>query len=251
MHAEFKLNDDPALFLMPSRFSVELDVNKNFTLVRKFVIQLPVERVYNCLIECGNLFSSIGDDEKPSLSPDDRRQSEYRLILRPSSNEYNETAAIDSYSLDDAEQVQETFVDVAQQFDLEPMDKPKNFGFEELPESLDFALPEASDIAVSMGGLQFHPGGDSEVVETAVQEILFPQMRLELVEEAPSQAARLSPSLVYMDPQEAQDKLAVAMYPFLHVGYSTDYLEAARVAAAAGKPLMAVVLWGALDDASC
>ncbi len=46
-------------------------------------------------------------------------------------------------------------------------------------------------------------------------------------------------------------KLGTALYPFLDAGYSTDYYKAFREAAAVGKQLFAVVLWGALDDASC
>lgn len=50
---------------------------------------------------------------------------------------------------------------------------------------------------------------------------------------------------------EAQEALAVAMYPFLDVGYTTDYEKAFRVAKQSRKLVFGVVLWGALDDASC
>ena len=51
--------------------------------------------------------------------------------------------------------------------------------------------------------------------------------------------------------RRARDKLGVALYPFLDVGYERDYLKAFEAARHANKVLLAVVLWGALDDASC
>ena len=48
-----------------------------------------------------------------------------------------------------------------------------------------------------------------------------------------------------------EDKLGVSLMPFLDAGYRADYVSAFEEARGLGKPLVAVVLWGALDDASC
>jgi hypothetical protein len=234
---------------MPGRFSAHLHVDRNYTEIRHFELFLPNDRVFNCLIECGNLFSKIGDDATPASSPDNRRLSEYRLILRPEPKWTEEINAVstemNSYSVPDESddengELCETTVG-KELFDS---------GNESAGNENELVL-DSRDVAVSMGGLQFNPGeGEQEIIETAVQEIFFPQMRLELVD------ARLYPgstptSEVWITPVEAEDKLAVAMYPFLEVGYSTAYFEASHVAAAAGKALLTVVLWGSLDDASC
>ena len=222
---------------MPSRFTAELKVSRNLTEVRGFKMHLPNERVYNCLIECGNLFSVIGDNEIPAQSPDDRRLSEYRLILRPTLDIENEAT-----------------IDAALAFESEDdgLNNGENQSESEIRDASDNSELEnqiPADVSVSMGGLQLYPGAEGEAEETAVQEILFPQMVLELVN--PVRGEETSGSIVSIHPQEAQDKLAVAMYPFLEVGYAADYWEAAERAAAVSKPLLAVVLWGALDDASC
>uniref|UniRef100_A0A7S0MLY0 Uncharacterized protein n=1 Tax=Cryptomonas curvata TaxID=233186 RepID=A0A7S0MLY0_9CRYP len=249
VHAEFKMGDNPALFLMPGRFFAHLHVDKNYTQIRRFELYLPNDRVFNCLIECGNLFSKIGDDEAPSISPDNRRLSEYRLILRPEpkwteemniSSEMNSDSSILGKSDDEKGEVCETTVD-KEMFD----------SGDESAEDEKEIVTDSRDVAVSMGSMQFNPGeGEQEIIQTAVQEIFFPQMRLELVD-PPTYSGSSFRSDVWITPVEAEKKLAVAMYPFLEVGYSTAYFEASHLAAAAGKGLLTVVLWGALDDASC
>jgi hypothetical protein len=243
------MGDNPTLFLMPGRFSAHLHIDKNYTQIRSFELYLPNDRVFNCLIECGNLFSKIGNDEAPARSPDIRRLSEHRLILRPEPEwseemnivtEMNSDISILGKSDDENGEVCENSVD-KEIFD----------GGNESAEDEKEVVTDSRDVAVSMGSLQFNPGeGEQEIIETAVQEIFFPQMRLEL-EDSRAYTGSSSRSDVWITPVEAEKKLAVAMYPFLEVGYSTAYFEASHLAAAAGKGLLTVVLWGSLDDASC
>lgn len=225
---------------MPARFSSELKINKNFTKVLGFKMYLPSDRVYNCLVECGDLFSAIGDDDKPATSPDDRRLTEHRLVLKPTrsfeddvSRDPSQFAVHTSDNSEEDESLSHSIIHDQHKEDT-------------ISESGGHAPGE---ISVAMGSLRFHPGADGEAEDTAVQELLFPQMSVELVVSAQPEPA--SQYLISIHPQEAQDKLAMAMYPFLQVGYASDYWAAATMAAAVSKPLMAVVLWGSLDDASC
>jgi hypothetical protein len=234
------MGDNPALFLMPGRFSAHLYVDKKYSEIRSFELYLPNDRVFNCLIECGNLFSKIGDEDAPSSSPDSRRLSEYRLILRPEPKWTEEMSIVSSELNIDRGITGESATD------------KEVFGSgNESAEVNNAVVTDSRDVAVSMGSFLFNPGeGEQEIIETAVQEIFFPQMRLELVNprmySGPSTKAD-----VWITPVEAEKKLVVAMYPFLEVGYSTAYFEASHLAAAAGKALLTVVLWGSLDDASC
>ena len=130
-------------------------------------------------------------------------------------------------------------------------------------------------------GLQFFPGEDMDLLpevdgepgqereetaegeaafvatlQTAVQEVRYPLITLSLSGSGigPDDAGEKEgpiPSTLESSYAEARAKLAVALYPFLDAGYTQDYVQAFQEAAAARKPMVAVVLWGALDDASC
>ena len=128
-------------------------------------------------------------------------------------------------------------------------------------------------------GLQFFPGEDMDLLpevdgepgqereetaegeaafvatlQTAVQEVRYPLITLSLSRSGigPGDAGEKEiPSTLESSYAEARAKLAVALYPFLDAGYKRDYVQAFQEAAAARKPMVAVVLWGALDDASC
>ena len=128
-------------------------------------------------------------------------------------------------------------------------------------------------------GLQFFPGEDMDfsaevdgeqgqereetaegeaafvaTLQTAVQEVRYPLITLSLSRSGigPGDAGEKEiPSTLESSYAGARAKLAVALYPFLDAGYKRDYVQAFQEAAAARKPMVAVVLWGALDDASC
>jgi hypothetical protein len=100
---------------------------------------------------------------------------------------------------------------------------------------------------------------DDRYDETSVQELLFPAMSIKLSSaSSPSSSSSFSFSTqphVFPEPVvtalEARHALALSFYPFLDLGYASSYKEAWSSARIQAKPLMSVVLWGALDDASC
>lgn len=90
-----------------------------------------------------------------------------------------------------------------------------------------------------------------------MQELLFPAMSIRLTNPSSSSSFSSSSTPSHHLPQpmvtidEARRTLATSFYPFLSIGYATSYKEAWKSAWVQAKPLMSVVLWGALDDASC
>eukprot|EP00960_Hanusia_phi_P051663 760942-Hanusia_phi.AAC.1 len=105
--------------------------------------------------------------------------------------------------------------------------------------------------------VQFFPGVDTEespaadmTLDTAVQEVNFTEMRIQYR----SDRYDLQDAVEWttaLPVEDAHGKLAVALYPFLGAGYEQGYLRAFELAAEKRRPLMAVVLWGPLDDSSC
>ncbi len=72
---------------MPAHLSGNIIAARNLSKVAFFSLQLPTHRIYNALLECGHPFSELGDRLVPEdgvASPDERRWSVNRLVLRPS-----------------------------------------------------------------------------------------------------------------------------------------------------------------------
>ena len=110
--------------------------------------------------------------------------------------------------------------------------------------SLQTSVQEAHFPAISLSLQGLPPSGGGTVL---AREVLRESGR---GEDKAARAAEAPPALA-LSRAESQAKLAIALYPFLDVGYTQDYAAAYLAAGAAKKPLLAVVLWGALDDASC
>ena len=78
----------PPLYIMPSFLEGSLTASRQLDKVFDFSISLPVAgRSFNVLVECGESFASLGNALHPeggTVSPDGRRLSPYRLVVRPS-----------------------------------------------------------------------------------------------------------------------------------------------------------------------
>jgi len=113
-----------------------------------------------------------------------------------------------------------------------------------------------SDAMLATSGVD-ESSDDDRYDETSVQELLFPAMSITLLSASSSSSSSSfsTPPHVFPEPMvtagEARRALALSFYPFLDVGYASSYKEAWSSARIQAKPLMSVVLWGALDDASC
>lgn len=78
----------PPLYIMPSFVEGSLTASRKLDEVFDFSMSLPVAgRAFNVLVECGDSFASLGHAPHPrggTVSPDGRRLSPFRLVVRPS-----------------------------------------------------------------------------------------------------------------------------------------------------------------------
>ena len=328
IHAEFKVSSAPALFVMPGSFEATLRVSRDLGAVLGFDVQVPTDRTFNVLLECGDPFAALGDqvDEAPS-SPDARRLSEFKIpFMRREPREW----------VSETSQPDEPADGGDCEWDLPAETGPSDEGGEGAggsgcePQSASAEGAHGSDgsgteeSAASLGpkegsgeergaqvesegasakmGLQFFPGEDADFfdadadtaepgagsrefflsLQTATQEAHYPAITLTLYNDESraniplpmdamagggggegQQGKESGPPADWQTHVRVRaaahahshpilaSKLGTALYPFLDAGYTTDYHKAFREAAAVGKQLFAVVLWGALDDASC
>ena len=331
IHAEFKVSSSPALFVMPGCFEATLRVSRDLDAILGFDVQVPTERTFNVLLECGDPFAALGDrvDEAPS-SPDARRLSEFKIpFMRREPRDWESVAgqsdtqadgdcewgkAAESGAIDDGEEE-------AGGSGREPLREAaagaRSSRAEESAASQGVDMTEgrgeerrASAVEIQGAsakmGLQFFPGEDADFfdegadataaseagsrefflsLQTATQEVHYPAITLSLnlggspaydplskdvaggsrggqghAAEQQGKSEASADSRARMRAHTAThshahpilaSKLGMALYPFLDAGYTTDYYKAYGEATAVGKPLFAVVLWGALDDASC
>ncbi|EKX49443.1 hypothetical protein GUITHDRAFT_104972 [Guillardia theta CCMP2712] len=252
IQAEFLLQPSPPLFAMPSRLDGTLVMDSSGQKIFFFDLSLPTVRAYNLLLECGEPFAKLGNklDAAPS-SPDARRLTVNRLILRRD--------AIDKEGDREdgnCELLQDSNDHVA-----------ARLNGEELPDDVEPPLMRMDDrdqaeiaasndgtpggveggAAMAMADFQFFPGVNSEespaadmTLDTAVQELNFTEMRIQYRSELYDQqvAIEWTASLPVAD---AQDKLAVSLYPFLGAGYDQDYMQAFERAGSSRRPLLAVL----------
>jgi len=302
IHAEFQLSESPALFFMPGQLRARMRTSPDLTRVLSFRLWLPDDRVYNALLECGMPFASLGDREGEAESPDDRRWSSERLILRASRgdegrdeahNEGHEEGRAEGHDAGHDEGHEETLQHSADPSGVDREDDPslEEGGQESChpPVSEDESSAargtgetravreegESEDVSVVMGQILVHPGQglgtegenaqedaeEDESLDTAVQEIKIVTLDIKLVPDGggtmqgtvlPLPSAGVGEFEVELEGTGwVEDKLAISLMPFLDAGYRADYFSAFEEAQAQGKPLVAVVLWGALDDASC
>ena len=331
IHAEFKVSSSPALFVMPGCFEATLRVSRDLDAILGFDVQVPTERTFNVLLECGDPFAALGDrvDEAPS-SPDARRLSEFKIpFMRREPRDWESVAVLPDTPADgDCEldkSAQSSSINYCKQ-------RAGGSGGQPLREAAAGARSSrAEESAASQGvdmtdgrgeerrasaveiqgasakmGLQFFPGEDADFfdegadataaseagsrefflsLQTATQEVHYPAITLSLnlggshaydplskdvdggrrggQGHAAEQQGKSEASADSRERMRAHaaihshahpilaSKLGMALYPFLDAGYTTDYYKAYGEATAVGKPLFAVVLWGALDDASC
>jgi hypothetical protein len=84
---EVVLWGSPPLYIMPSFLEGSLTASRQLDEVYDFSMSLPVAgRTFNVLVECGETFAGLGNAPHPkggTVSPDGRRLSPYRLVVRP------------------------------------------------------------------------------------------------------------------------------------------------------------------------